>query len=231
MVPPTLVFDLDGTLVDTAPDLIAAANHALVAEGLQAVPPEILRPHISHGARRLIETGLGVQSIMASAARQDAMHEMFMAYYCANIAVASRPFPGVIEALEAWRKRGAKLAVCTNKKEALAFQLLDALNLSRLFAAVSGGDTFRVCKPDPEHLLATIRQAGGDPTLAVMVGDSATDVATAKAAGIGVVGVTFGYTDVPMSALGADVVIEDFHRFSIAAETLLDQARAKHLSP
>jgi phosphoglycolate phosphatase len=204
MASPTLVFDLDGTLVDTAPDLIAAANHALVASGHQAVAPELLRPQISHGARRLIETGLSAQDIAATREHLEAMHERFMEHYCTNIAVASRPFPGVIEVLEHWRRRGAKLAVCTNKKEALAVQVLDALRLSRLFVAVSGGDTFQFCKPDPQHLLETIRQAGGDRALAIMVGDSATDVATAKAAGIGVVGVTFGYTDVPMTSLGAD---------------------------
>lgn len=209
----TLVFDLDGTLVDTAPDLIHATNHVLRAEGVEPMPGEALRPWISYGARRLIEVGLSARGANRSTSEVDRMLDGFLAYYEANIAVESRPFDGLIDVLDAAARQGARLAVCTNKREHLSRQLLGELGMDRRFAAIAGRDTFPVCKPHPDHLTGAIRLAGGDPTRAVMVGDSDVDVATAKAAGIPVIAVTFGYTSIPIGELDADAVIDHYDAF------------------
>ena len=219
----TLVFDLDGTLVDTAPDLIRAANHVLATEGLPAIAGKELRPAISFGARQMLATGLRIHGISRSEAEIDALLDRFLAFYADNIAVESRPFPGMIEALEQCRAEGAVLAVCTNKREHLSRRLLGELGLAPLFRAVAGRDTFAVCKPHPDHLFGAIRLADGDPRRAVMIGDSDTDVQTAKAARIPIIGVTFGYTDVPVAKLGADAVIDHYHEFQPALVRLLAQ--------
>jgi len=209
----TIVFDLDGTLIDTAPDLIHATNHVIVGEGLAPMPAEALRPWISHGARRLIEVGLAARGQNRTSAEVDVLLDRFLAYYEANIAVESRPFEGLLSVLDTAAAAGARLAVCTNKREYLSRMLLDQLALTPRFAAIAGRDTFPVCKPHPDHLFGAIRLAGGDPTRAVMVGDSDVDVATAKAAGIPVVAVTFGYTSIPISELSADAVIDHYDAF------------------
>lgn len=209
----TIVFDLDGTLIDTAPDLIHATNHVIVGEGLAPMPAEALRPWISHGARRLIEVGLAARGQNRTSAEVDVLLDRFLAYYEANIAVESRPFEGLLSVLDTAAAAGARLAVCTNKREYLSRMLLDQLALTPRFAAIAGRDTFQVCKPHPDHLFGAIRLAGGDPARAVMVGDSDVDVATAKAAGIPVVAVTFGYTSIPISELSADAVIDHYDAF------------------
>jgi phosphoglycolate phosphatase len=218
----TLVFDLDGTLVDTAPDLIAAANYVLSSEGLPAIAGAELKPAISFGARQMLATGLRIYGIDRTEAELDTLLERFLDYYAQNIAVGSAPFPHLIETLEACAAAGATLAVCTNKREGLSRQLLDALDMSRHFRALAGRDTFPVCKPHPDHLLGTIRMANGDPRRAVMVGDSDTDIRTAKAAKIPVVGVTFGYTDIPVTRLGADAVIDSYGQFRETIKALME---------
>src|SRR6266481_1195306 len=176
----TIVFDLDGTLVDTARDLIGG------------------------GVKRLIERGLSLQGRACAADDIDRLFKDYVAHYAAHIADRSRPFPGLAGALD--RLAHHRLAVCTNKLEWLSVRLLDALGLSARFTAICGQDTFGVQKPDPEVLRRTIRAAGGDLADAVMVGDSATDIRTARAAGVPVVAVDFGYTDVPVTELGPDRV-------------------------
>lgn len=204
----TIVFDLDGTLIDTAPDLIDATNHALSGIGLTAVDEHELRTWISFGARRMLVEALTCHGQQLSATRVEELLSVFLAYYEANIANRSRPYPGIIDALNTLSTQGARLAVCTNKREALSLSLLEALNLRHLFLGIAGRDTFPVCKPHPDHLRGAIRMAAGDEKRSVMVGDSATDVATAKAARIPIIAVSFGYTDVPASALGAEAVID-----------------------
>jgi phosphoglycolate phosphatase len=146
---------------------------------------------------------------------------MFLDYYARNIAVGSRPFEGTVAALNRFKNAGARLAVCTNKAEAMSRRLLDALNLSPLFSAIAGRDTFPVYKPHPDHLLGTIRLAGGDNARAVMVGDSRIDIATAKAAAVPVVAVSFGYTDTPVRELGPDEVIDHYEELEPAVAALL----------
>jgi phosphoglycolate phosphatase len=206
----TLAFDLDGTLIDTAPDLIGATNHVISALDLEPIPESVLRPRISYGSRHLIATGLKLRGVAKSEAELDGLLEKMLAHYAENIAVASRPFDDMVSTLEAFHREGARLVVCTNKREHLSRRLLGALGLDRLFLTVAGVDTFPVCKPDPGHLTGVIAHVGGDPRRAVMVGDSDVDIETAKAAGIPVVGVTFGYSVQPVGTLGADAVIDHY---------------------
>jgi len=217
----TLVFDLDGTLIDTAPDLIRATNHVLASHGIEPLAPERLRPEISFGARHMIAAGLQHRGIAYSEDELNRMFGSFIDYYETNIAVESRPFDGLQEALEACVEAGARLAVCTNKRESLSRQLLGELGLLGLFSALAGRDTFPVFKPHPDHLLGTIRLANGDPARAVMVGDSEVDIATAKAAHIPVIGVTFGYTHIPVTKLAPDAVIDGYGEFRTALDRVL----------
>lgn len=208
----TIVFDLDGTLVDTAPDLGAALNHVLASEGRPPVPnTEVLHGMVGYGARALIERGMAASGALPPEREMQILLERFLSYYAANIANHSLPFPGVIETLAHFQSCDARLAVCTNKPAGLCRTLFAALDLGAYFPVILGGDSLQVRKPDPFHLLETIRQAGGDPGRAVMVGDSAADVDAARAAGVPVVAVSFGYTLTPVNTLGADVVIDRFH--------------------
>jgi phosphoglycolate phosphatase len=214
----TIVFDLDGTLVDTAPDLVAATNHVLDHVGLPPVDAVSLRPYIGHGARVMIERATATAKL--SEAEHERLLQRFLDYYSANIAVDSRPFDGAVEALEQFTAAGAKLAVCTNKREAMSRLLLDTLDLSRFFAAIAGRDTFAQSKPHPEHLLRTIDAAGGDARRAVMVGDSNVDIATAKAAHVPVIAVSFGYTDTPIETFAPDAVIDHYRDLAPAIAAL-----------
>ena len=222
----TLVFDLDGTLVDSAPDLVAATNHALADLGLEPIAAGTLRGTIGFGARRMILEGLNQTGRTLPEAEVDRLLARFLAYYEPNIARESRPFDGVVAALESFRSRGARLAVCTNKRLALATHLLAELNLDGLFDAVAGRDSFPVFKPHPDHVLGAIRMAGGDPRHAVMIGDTVIDVSAAKAAAVPAVVCTFGYSDQPVDALGADAVIGHFSELDAAVCRLLAPASA-----
>ncbi len=220
MQPFTVVFDLDGTLVDTAPDLVNATNQVLGAIGVEPVPEAVLRPFISIGSRRMIVEGLAFHGRVLEADRIDAMWQSFLAYYADNIAVDSRPYPGVEAVLDELHRQDIRIAVCTNKMEVLSRRLLAALRLDHRFATVCGRDTFPVYKPHPDHLLGTISAAGGVPSHAVMVGDSDTDVSTARAAGIPIIGVGFGYTEIPMHDLEPDALIGHYRDFGEALRRL-----------
>lgn len=206
----TIVFDLDGTLVDTAPDLVGATNHALADIGLPPVRPEQLRPWISFGARRMIVEALGAAGSSQADSEVDRLLGLFIAYYEANIARESRPFPGAVAALERLGEMGARLAVCTNKRESLSRSLLSELGLLSRFASLAGRDTFAVSKPHPGHLLGTIAMAGGTADRAVMIGDSDVDIATAKAASVPVIAVSFGYSESPVSHYSPDHIIDHY---------------------
>lgn len=207
---PTVVFDLDGTLIDTAPDLVDTLNVVLGRVGLPPVPFATARKMIGSGARVMIERGLKAKGRPVAAAEVDRLFRQFIEYYTAHIADRSRPFPGLEAALERLAARGCLLAICTNKLEGLSLQLLAALDLAKHFAAICGQDTLGMQKPDPEMLRQTIVRAGGRPDHAVMVGDSATDIHTARAAGIPIVAVEFGYTEIPVAELSPDRIIGHF---------------------
>lgn len=214
--PLTLVYDLDGTLVDTAPDLIAATNVVLAGMGRPAASPAILRPQVSHGALAMIRAGIGPEAADWPETELYPLFDQFIAYYHANIAVESRPFPGMIASLDRAQAAGHTLAICTNKREVLARQLLEGLGLAERFAFIAGRDTFPVYKPDPMHLLATIEKANGTRCHAVMVGDSNVDIATAKAASIPVIAVSFGYCEPPVAHFAPDTIIDHYDDFDAA---------------
>lgn len=207
---PLLVFDLDGTLVDTAADLLDTLNGLLVREGLTPIPLSSVGAVVGAGARAMIERGFALNGLRPDGGTIDRLFVDFIARYGNNIAAKSRPYPGALAALDRFEAAGWGFAVCTNKTEALATRLISELGLAARFAAICGGDTFPVRKPAAAHLLGTIDRAGGDPARAVMVGDSRADIEAARNAGVPVVGVTFGYTDVPVADLGPDVVIDHF---------------------
>jgi phosphoglycolate phosphatase len=217
---PTIVFDLDGTLVDTAPDLVDTLNTILAREGLPSVPFDTARNMIGGGARTLIERGLQAEGRPGVAAEVDRLYSDFVAHYGDHLADRSQPFPGAIAAIEQLAGRGCRFAICTNKLEWLSIKLLDALGISSHFAAICGQDTFGVQKPDPRILLQTIQKAGGQSGHAVMVGDSITDIEVARAARIPVIAVDFGYTETPVSALDPDLIIGDFGKLPAAVDRL-----------
>lgn len=227
---PLVVFDLDGTLVDTAPDLVAALNFVLAREGLPPVPVESARKMIGAGARALIERGLEQEGRVMSPADVSRLTGDFIDYYREHIADESRPFDGLDSALDALAADGYRFAVCTNKLEGLSRLLLDKLDMTSRFAAICGADTFGVAKPDPTPLRETVARAGGDLASAIMVGDSGTDIGTARRAGIPVVGVTFGYTLVPIEDLKPDRLISHMSDLPAAvAELGITQNQAKSL--
>ena len=205
-----MVFDLDGTLVDTAPDLTAALNAVMVAQGRRPVPLDDVRHMVGRGARHLIERAMEATGAPASLKQTDDMFRDFIIHYDANISATSRPFERVVEVAERLRGRGHKLGICTNKPEALSLKLIGELGLRSLFPVILGADSRPYRKPDPRHLFDTIAALGGDPSSAVLIGDSETDVKTARAANVPVVVVSFGYTEIPPRELGADVVIDHF---------------------
>ena len=204
---PTIVFDLDGTLVDTAPDLVGALNFVLDREGLPPILLAEARNMIGAGVRKMIERGLEAEGRLIAVKELDRMTADFIDYYASHIAVASRPFEGLERALDDLTGKGCRLAVCTNKLEWLSKRLLDELGLSPRFAAICGADTFGVAKPDPTILKQTVARAGGELSSTIMVGDAGTDIGVARRAGVPVIGVSFGYTDVPIVELKPDILI------------------------
>jgi phosphoglycolate phosphatase len=213
--PPLLVFDLDGTLAETAGDLVATLNVILSREGLPPVALEDARKMVGAGARALVQRGFHAAGKTIEGPRLDKLFEEFLVHYEEHIADESHLFDGVVQALDRFEEAGWNFAVCTNKVEHPSIKLLDALGVSRRFKVICGQDTFQadgkpIAKPDPRILLMTIERAGGRPADTIMVGDSRTDIDTAKAAGIPVVAVDFGYTDTPVAELGPDRVISHF---------------------
>ena len=212
MLSPLVVFDLDGTLIDTAPDLVDTLNLILAREALPAVPFAAARNMIGGGARMLIERGLTAEGRASTREEVDRLYRDFVAHYSDHIADRSRPFPGLEAALNQLAEAGWRFAVCTNKLEGLSVRLLDALGLTARFDAICGQDTFGVQKPHPDILLRTIERAGGAPDRAVMIGDSATDINVARAAAVPVIAVAFGYTEVPVAQLAPDRIIDHYSR-------------------
>jgi phosphoglycolate phosphatase len=217
----TVVFDLDGTLVDTAPDLINALNFILDREGLPAVPMKAARNMIGAGARKLLERGLEVDGRHVNSGDLDRLTNDFIEYYAAHIVDESRPFEGLEGALDDLSARGYRFAVCTNKLEWLSKLLLDRLGLGSRFSAICGADTFGVSKPDPAILQQTVARAGGRLGSTIMVGDAGPDIGVARRAGVPVIGVEFGYTDVPVADLKPDRLIGHMSELPAAVESLL----------
>ncbi len=218
---PLVVFDLDGTLAETAGDLMGALNHVLVGDGLPPLPVGQARSLLGAGGRALIRRGFASAGRPLDDDRLEHLFAAFLAHYEDHIADHSHLYPGVLAALDALEARRYRFAVCTNKMEGTAKRLLGVLGVAHRFRAICGQDTFAVSKPEPGALLGTIALAGGDPGRSVMVGDSRTDIDTAKAAGIPVVAVDFGYTDRPVSDFDPDRIIGHFDQLAEAVETLM----------
>jgi phosphoglycolate phosphatase len=212
----TIVFDLDGTLIDTAPDLVDTLNVVFAREGLPLVPYETARNLIGGGARAMIARGIEAEGMAVTPARLEQLFADFIAHYSEHIADRSRPFPGLTDALDMLAADGYRFAVCTNKLESLSVRLLEQLNLAGRFASICGQDTFGIQKPDPEVLRRTVAATGCSLQQAIMVGDSATDIRTARAAGVPVIAVDFGYSERPVSDFGPDRIISHFAQLRAA---------------
>jgi phosphoglycolate phosphatase len=219
--PPIAVFDLDGTLADTAGDLMGALNFVLEQDGIAPLPVDQARTLLGAGGRALIERGFAVSGRSLEKPRLEELFKEFLADYESHIAAQSALFPGVVAALDRLERGGYAFAVCTNKMERTSIMLLDALGVTQRFRAICGQDTFGFYKPDARTLPAVIAKAGGEPGRSVMVGDSITDIAAAKNAGIPVIAVDFGYTDKPVSELGPDRIIAHFDALDEAVASLV----------
>ncbi len=206
-----LIFDLDGTLVDTAPDLLHATNHALSIAKRPPVTMAQLRTYVGHGAMHLIERGVNASGPPLGKDNLVILHSAFMEYYGNNIAVSSVMFDGLQELLEKSAAAKLKLGVCTNKVEALSLKLLEELGMLHLFGAVVGGDTLPVMKPDPAPLIEVSTRLGTDIADTIMFGDSETDIRTAQNAGVPVIAVTFGYTAEPVHTFDPTHVIDHYN--------------------
>jgi phosphoglycolate phosphatase len=212
----TLLLDLDGTLVDTAPDLCAALNRLMRSRGLAPFSLAQTAAMIGDGVAVLVQRAFAARALRPD----DQAVAEFGRDYGAHVADESRPFAGVAEFLQEYAEAGWRMAVCTNKPAAAARKLLDDVGLGHLLQTVGGGDSFPVRKPDPAHLLATLRLAGGDPAAAVMVGDHANDVAAAHGAGVKAIFVTWGYGPLAMGQ-GADAIAGDLRALGRAIERLV----------
>jgi phosphoglycolate phosphatase len=220
----SVIFDLDGTMIDTAPDLIAATNYTLGVFGMEPVGEEIIEPAVGLGAKAMLHAA------MLSLGREPSKHELaemlghFIDYYSDNIAVRSAPFPGLEDALRTLQADGALLGICTNKLERLAVKLMKTLELDHYFSAIAGADTFPVRKPDRGHLLGTIQAVGGNPARSVMIGDSLADAKAAQSAGVPFIAVSFGYGE-PVELLKPDAVIGHFDELAGAVDKLLPRVQ------
>jgi phosphoglycolate phosphatase len=223
MASKAVVFDLDGTLVDTLPDLHAAVATLLRERRLEVPSPAAVRRMIGDGARKLVERSLEWSAGEIGAAALDAAHERFLAIYNAAPCRASRLFANVEAALDGLAAAGFKLGVCTNKPQRPTDAILATLGLAPRFSAVVGGDVVMRRKPHPDHLREVLGRMGASPASTVMVGDSRNDLAAARGCAMRCILVSFGYSADPADTLGADQVIGDFAELGPAVERLLDR--------
>jgi phosphoglycolate phosphatase len=208
--PDSIVFDLDGTLIDSAPDITAALNHTLETLSLPPVPEPSVRHMIGRGAKLLIERGIEAAGTTITPDGLEAAFATFLDYYGDHVADRSRPFDHVTTVLDRFAAEGIALGVATNKPQGLSDMVLEALDLARYFGAVLGADALERNKPHGDHIIETVKRLGRDPKSCVMIGDSETDVLAARDAGVPVVLVSFGYTTIPVEDLPGDALIHSF---------------------
>jgi len=210
MVRRYILCDLDGTLVDSAPDLMAALNRLLGASGRAGLDQATVRRFIGDGTRKLVERGFAATgAALAEPALDDALAR-FMADYTAHAVDSTRPYPGVVETLTRLRADGAVLGLCTNKPEGATRRMLEALDLAHFFAGISAGDSCAARKPDPGHVRDALARIADDPERTAMVGDSEHDVAAGRAAGLKTIAVTYGYAREAYATMGATRLIANF---------------------
>ncbi|KQV81683.1 HAD family hydrolase [Rhizobium sp. Root1220] len=219
MTPALVVFDLDGTLLDTHADLVESLNHTIAALALQPVTYDDLTHLVGHGAKVMIERACTLQGHVLAPDALPQLLDRFITHYTENMPGHTAPYPGLVNAMDELKRQGYKLAICTNKLEGLGRTLLEKLQLTGYFDAITGGDTFAVRKPDALHLIGTIERARGDISRTVMIGDSVNDILVARNAGVPSIAVPFGYSDVPVETLEPTRVI---HHFNELTPTLVD---------
>ena len=224
---PLVIFDLDGTLIDTAPDLIDSLNHTIAAAELSPVTFADLTHLVGQGVRVMIRRAFELRQAPLDPVTEESLIERFFDHYASHMPGKSRLYPGALECLDRLAAAGMNLAICTNKPQELALPLLQKLGLAARFAAITGGNTFAVRKPDARHIVGTIEMAGADPAFSLMVGDSVNDILAARNAGIPSIAVTFGYSDVLVETLGSSRVIEDYQE--LTADLVLELL-ARHAS-
>ena len=207
MKSPLVVFDLDGTLLDTHADLIVSLNYTIAALKLPPVTYDDVTHLVGNGAQVMIERACKLHGYTLTSEELPDLLERFITHYSETMPGATQPYPGLLAALTTLKNKGYKLAVCTNKMESLARTLLERLHLTHYFEAITGGDTFTVRKPHAEHLIGTIERAGGDIARTIMIGDSVNDILVARNAGVPSVAVPFGYSDVGVETLGPNRII------------------------
>lgn len=217
----TVIFDLDGTLIDTAPDLVDTLRHVTVARGWPEPDRDMVRARIAFGAIGMIRAHAAAAGLSPTDEEIRSLHTDFLAHYEARIARLSRPFPGAIEAVDRLLAAGARIAICTNKLSGLADRLMDELALTDRFVRIAGRDSYGAAKPDPAFLGGLMADIGARPRATIFVGDSSVDVKAARAVAIPVVGVSFGYCDVPVTELAPDRLIDHYDEFVEAATDLL----------
>lgn len=208
MTQPLVIFDLDGTLIHTAPDLMASLNHAIEPVGAEPVHYDDMSFLVGRGARVMIQRALEMRERPVSAEAFETLFDRFLEFYAKSMPGQSALYPGLDAAMSRLSDAGMPMAICTNKLEHLAVRLIESLGLKDSFAAILGGDSISVRKPDPEHILETIRRANASS--AVMIGDSSNDIVAAREASVPSIAVTFGYTDIPVEQLGADYIINHY---------------------
>lgn len=217
---PALLFDLDGTLADTKPDLHAAMNYVLEKNRLNPVPDTAITNMIGGGARVILQRGLAENGVSWDDAKLDAATEEFVLWYDQNIDANTRIYPNLMPVLDAAKAANIPMAVVTNKREGLSAKLLFRLGLHSYFDALVGGDTLPKRKPDPDTIDEALRRLACAPEDAIMVGDSEADTGGAIAAGVASICVTFGYRRVSLEDLKADALVDDYAEFAAAAQRL-----------
>ncbi|MFB9952614.1 HAD family hydrolase [Rhizobium puerariae] len=215
MTTPLVIFDLDGTLIDTAPDLIDSLNHTIAAAGLAPVTFEDLTYLVGQGVRVMIHRAFELRKVPLDEPTAERLFDRYIEHYRAHMPGRSRPYDGVVECLDRLETAGMRLAICTNKIGQLAIPLLEKLGLADRFATITCGDTFAVRKPDARHILGTVDRAGCDPTRSLMIGDSVNDILAAQNARVPSVAVTFGYSDVSVDTLNPDHVISGYDQLTV----------------
>ncbi|MEX3009491.1 HAD family hydrolase [Hoeflea sp. TYP-13] len=215
MPSPLVIFDLDGTLFDTAPDLMNSLNHTIGTIGLEPVHFEDMTYLVGSGAKVMINKALELRKVTIDEPELERLFGLFLDHYGASMPGSTALYPGAADAMDRLSAAGLSMAVCTNKTESMAVRLLSLTGLLPRFAAVTGGNTFDVRKPEAGHLLGTIDMAGGSRSKSLMIGDSVNDIAAARNAGIPSIGVPFGYSDTAVDKLGPDWVMSHYDELTL----------------
>jgi phosphoglycolate phosphatase len=211
--PSAILFDLDGTVADTALDLSATLNYILKQNGRDEIENNLIRNMVGQGAKALILKGFSHTGSAPSEDQLDILLDQYLEYYLSHISDKTEIFPGTLELLDILKSQNINIAICTNKNIELTHTLLEDLKIKHYFNAITCGDSFEFKKPDPRHLYETCKLMNADPANAIMVGDSVNDIKAGNSAKMLTIGVTFGYTETPVSQLGPDIIIDHFDQF------------------